>query len=252
MTMHLVYFKPVDREIGFWNEDHFDNLKLEDKIRMEFNSTLRCYGRFDGEEFHKCPNHAVNVKQCPFCRYNDISKVYTRMDFTGYEHIQDEIVNRDYAVYLAYFGAGMVKCGVTRKERVETRLREQAAVYWAEIMNFNNAGDAYEMERLLQTTFGFRNAVRTSAKLKGLFSIKREEFESALEKIKTSSPFPDFLIDDIKIRRNEFYTPSKFTLAESLSGRITEVRGNIVFFEKDSRSYAVDLNKKKGYEFEIR
>ena len=108
---HLVYFNPPEKEIGFWNNGEFNTSNLGNTESIEFEDLKRCIGFRDEKYHHQCRNEAINLRQCPFCGFRDISKIYTRLDLTGYEHMEQEIMNRDYSVYLAYFGADVIKIG---------------------------------------------------------------------------------------------------------------------------------------------
>lgn len=249
--MHLIYFRPFpSSELSYWDSSTLGTLELGGQIRIQFQGIKGCVGYNDGEEQHSCINSALNTKQCPYCSFRDISRVYTRMDLTGYEHLEEEIINRPYSVYLAYFGSDVIKCGVCREERLLTRIKEQAAAYYVNLMKFENANDAYSMERVLQHSFGLRNAVRNSTKLKVMNDIKLKLLEDTLKEIKATSPFSDYMLKNSKIEKIDYRLPEKFTISkDSIDGEILGSRGSFLFFKNNGDNFAIDMKKKEGEYF---
>ncbi|MEM4272602.1 MAG: hypothetical protein QXH30_03340, partial [Candidatus Bilamarchaeaceae archaeon] len=86
-----------------------------------------------------------------------------------------------------------VKCGLSHSARVKERVKEQGADYFAEIMRLKGK-EAYQMEMLLQSHFGFRNAIRSETKLKLLGKENPGALEEAIIKVESTAPFNEFLL----------------------------------------------------------
>jgi len=238
--------------VMFWNGDELGSAKLSGVIHTSFSEDQHCIGHNDGHGRHKCAHSSKGTHQCIHCKHKDISKVYTRLDFSGFEWMAAKMMNERYSIYLAYFGAGMLKCGVTRSERVEKRLLEQGADYWAELMHFNNAEDAYQMERLLQDMFGLRNSVTPDKKIKSMGQFDENEIKAKIDELKVE-PFSEYLLDKITICRNDFgfELPKRFAVSEAIDGNITGAKGEFLFYENDFGHFALNMRKKTGRFFKI-
>lgn len=253
--LHLISFSSLnDPRISYWEENgrEVGSKTLEGELKIDFSKEAYCTGYNDGKERHRCEKLADGIVQCRECKSKDISKVYTRLDFTGFEHMIDEFMAKEYAVYLAYFGNDLLKCGVTRKERVEKRLREQGADYWVELMNFSNAQEAYEMERLIQDHFGLRNMVTSEKKLEAFGKYDLDRVKQMVEGIRTAEPFCDYVLAKTDLKKNDFSAPAKFSVSENrIEGKITATKGEFVFFERDARYFALNMRKQSGKFFKL-
>jgi len=251
--MHLVYYNPFPkRSISYWGLGKYETTNLEGEVRIQFQDVKACIGYYDGKEHHSCINSTLNVKQCPYCLSKDISRVYTRMDLRGFEHLEDEIVNRPYSLYLAYFGGPTVKCGVCRAERFETRMKEQGARYFVHLMNFDNANDTYSMEKLVQHVFGVKNAMRNSTKLKVKNDLKPEILKEVLDKIKSTEPFSNYLISNPKVEKVKYNVSYNFELVtDSIDGKILGSIGSFLVFSNNGDTFGIDLKRKIGEYFKF-
>ncbi len=249
--MHLVYFLPhPNLEIGYWNCSSFKSETLEGNLKLDFKGVQSCIGYNDGEEHHPCINDAVNIVQCPYCKYRDISKVYTRMDLTGFEHLEEQLINRPYALYLAYFGKDIIKCGVCREERLQSRIMEQGALFYIPLMKFNNANDAYDMENLIQNTFGVKNSVRNSVKLKSMKEIELGILEKKFEEIKTTPPFSEYLLKNSNITKVSYNVPLDFELStEKIHGEILGFYSSFLIYSNNGNNFGIDMKRKIGEHF---
>lgn len=251
MLGHLISFRSdTDPKMYFWNKDDIDELELLGKdLEMKFSDYILCTGHRNQDTRHKCPHKFKGKKQCGFCRHKDISKIFTRLDFEGYEELQEEYIHQQFSIYLAGFGSCLVKCGVTRTERVEARLKEQGADYWAELMRFDNGEDAYATENELQNRFGLKNFIRNDTKLNLLGKEKSPQvLAEKLEQIKASRDFSDRLCNP-EVRENTYPEPEKFELAYAIDGKITGSKGQLLFFEKDSDHFVLPMYKAVGRVF---
>jgi hypothetical protein len=248
MLGHLIsFYNDPDPKIHFWNKDETESLDLIGQdVQLKFSDYVLCTGHKSEDTRHKCSNRYKGKKQCAICRAKDISNIYTRLDFTQYPHLEDEYKKQEFSVYLAAFGTNIVKCGVTRTERVSKRLYEQGADYWCEIMRFDNGESAYNCEVELQNRFNLKNFVRNDTKVKLLNSTPSEDaLRAKLDLICSCNDLSDNL-HSTKIQKNNFQIPEKFSIAESLNGQITGSKANILFFKKDNSFFAYPMHKNIG------
>src|SRR3989338_6693164 len=108
---HLVSYSSFPSpKISFWDGKVIRFKPLSGQVSFRFSQDVFCTGHYDGEKYEKCNFSSTGSRPCRPCAYLDISKVYTRFDFTGYEHMQEAIESTPYSVYLASFGKGTIKC----------------------------------------------------------------------------------------------------------------------------------------------
>ncbi len=248
MEGHLVYFSPLTSSIKFWNdgEIHFSELKGERKL--EFAGERACIGYNDGKELHMCPGSETKLKQCPACAARDISRMYTRLDYTGFESFYEEFRNQKFSVYIASF-ARLVKCGVTRTERVLDRMHEQGADYYSEIARTEDAESAYSIEAAMQSAFSLRNGITVSQKMKLLNSeAGPDRITEILGSIRESGVLSE-VEGEMAVKKLEYPVPKKFSESHSIAGKVYGNKGQLLFFEKDNEHFVINMNKKAGDTF---
>jgi hypothetical protein len=250
LPKHMISFFSTDvPTIHYWEGKEEASAKLEGNIKAEFEGPKSCIGFKSRNNRYRCPYHYEGRIQCPFCGSKDISRIYTRHDFKGYEDLQEEFGEKEFSIYLVSFGE-RVKCGVTQKGRIEERVREQGADYYAEIMQFKGA-EAYEMERLLQSHFGFSNAVQSRTKLKLLGREDPQFLENAIVDVESTPPFNEYLLDCPTPQKIEYSVPEKFSVAENIDGKILGAKGPLLFFENPSGAYVTNLKAHTGRFFSM-
>lgn len=228
---HIIsFFSGIKPTLHFWEGGELHMEEMGGFWNISPSGEKACVGYADMGGRRACPHGERGVAQCPLCKFRDIAKVHTRLDFTGYEEVAEQFLNRPYSIYLASFG-DVIKCGVTKRERVLERVREQGADYFVELMRLENGKDAYEMEALLQQEYGFRNAVRSDAKLKLLGKENKEPLEKALAMLKESVAFGEFVFEGARVERLEYNIPHSFEIANEIEGKITGAKGQLLFFE---------------------
>ena len=216
----ISFFSTGAPTINFWEGGQETTLPLEGEITMEFDGPKACVGFKSRNNRHKCPYHYEGRIQCPFCGSKDISRIYTRHDFTGYEDLEDEFSKHEFSIYLVSFGE-KVKCGLAHSERLNERVKEQGADYYAELMRLKGP-EAYEMERLLQGHFGFSNAVQSRTKLKLLGNECPSALENAVVEVESTPPFNEYLLDSPMPKKIDYPIPEKWSVAENIEGKIHE------------------------------
>ena len=248
---HAISFFSTDvLTLNFWNEDEQDSLTLEGELKIDFEGRKNCIGFKSRNNRYKCPYKYEGRLQCPFCGSRDISRIYTRHDFKGYEDLEEEFSQKEFSLYLVSFG-DRVKCGVTQAGRIADRVKEQGADYYAEIMRLKGP-EAYEMERLLQSHFGFRNAVQSRTKLKLLGQECPELLEQAIVEVESAAPFNEYLLDAPMPKKLEYNIPEKWSIAENIDGKILGAKGPLLFFENSEGAHVLNIKSKEGTFFNIR
>jgi hypothetical protein len=260
MLGHLISFRSDPERILFWKKEEACEFALPGKeLHMRFSDSILCTGYRDLEGIYRCPHGIRGMKQCAHCKDRDILKVYTRLDFTGYEAMEQEYVHQEFSVYLAGFGDSIVKCGVTRSERVEERTHEQGADFWIELMRFDNGEAAYGAENALQQRFGLRNFVRNSTKLELLGKPKSKlALEAKVKEIRLQN-VPGGALDGIgsvldgsEIRENSYPVPQSFEISSSIDGTVTGSKAQMLFYKKDDKHFVVPMNEAIGKVFLLR
>ncbi|MEM4215877.1 MAG: DUF2797 domain-containing protein [Candidatus Anstonellales archaeon] len=218
------------------------SLELNKKISIEFLEK-KCIGYRGVSGFFPCPNDAINTKQCPTCRFRDISKVYTRLDTSGYEGMEEIFKNRMVSIYLASFGP-LVKVGVS--ENVERRVYEQGADFWAEIMRMK-AEEAYSMEQIIKERFGIPDAVHSRKKISVLCS-DENPLPGVIEKMRSDELISPYLKESISLKRNIFTFPKNpRSSKKDISGKISGWKGQFLFFSDGGENFFADMKAKEGF-----
>jgi len=248
---HAISFFSTDvLTLNFWNGEELDSLTLEGDMKIEFEGRKNCVGFKSRNNRYKCPYKYEGRIQCPFCGSRDISRIYTRHDFKGYEDLEEEFSQKEFSIYIVSFG-DRIKCGVTQAERIKDRVKEQGADYYAELMRLKGP-EAYEMERLLQSQFGFKNSVQSRTKLKLLGNPRPDLLEQAIVEVESAAPFNEYLLDAPMPQKLEYAIPEKFSIADNIDGKIICAKGPLVFFENSQGAHVLNIKSKEGTFFNLR
>jgi hypothetical protein len=144
----------------------------------------------------------------------------------------------DHAVYLAAFAPATFKVGITRRERLETRLREQGADRGAHVLTVPNGDAARDREEEIGRDLTQR--VRVATKLDG---IGRDVDETAWHALLDEyDPIERFVLDyglDLET------PPVPETIA---TGTVVGVQGRVLLLERGGTPYAVDLRDLVGFD----
>lgn len=256
MGRHMLRFysgegKPtiIHREAGADGKANVTGLELEGEQDIVFSDRLTCIGYRAPDGYHECRNAAIHTRQCPMCSALDMSRAYTVGDFSGYPSLYEEAKKQEYVLYLAGFGTDIIKCGVTRKERFENRMREQGADLGCIIAEYEGPDKIYNDESALQSRFLFSNSVRINQKLRRLdfeHGRARENFASMLGLVRSSGILPDCANQMRDF--SEFYPKArKVSETHSILGKILGAKGELLIFKSESgASFAVNMRKKVG------
>ncbi len=223
-----------------------DELELSGNIGFELSFNRYCIGYKRFSKDHLCPQEALSDSgQCPHCRKRELSCAACRGDECLFG--KKECMLGEHYIYLASFGE-LVKAGVTKKERIMDRWIEQGADFGVIIAKAKDGFEARAVEALVQHQFGFRNAVRTSEKLRLLGrngKSSRDSIEAALEKTKASG-FPGIDAGEVTdLSANYPALSEKPVLDSSLSGLVLGAKGYLLFLDREGLK-VVDMKKVVG------
>lgn len=153
--------------------------------------------------------------------------------------LKDEMdCHEEHAVYLAAFAPSTFKVGVTKRDRLRTRLHEQGADRGAHIRTVSNGRIAREIEQEIAREITDR--VRVPQKISGF---SRSVSDTAwTDLLAEYDPIETFEFDYGLDLRSQ---PVPETL---LSGTVRSVKGRVLVLDRSEGTYAVDLRGVVGYE----
>ncbi len=200
-----------------------------------------CAGRWEGDDHIPCDSDTA-----PYCeRCGGILPdpcIMCRGECTK----REKTCSVEHSVYLAIFSPGLVKVGVSKTRRLETRLMEQGADVGLEIARFPDGELARKRERELAATYPDR--VTFENKLEGLSQpVSSETLHMIYSRY-----------DAERVMRFEYFREKPWMKPivlqphenMAISGRILGVKGQALVIEKGSTLYAVNLDGLIGYDME--
>ena len=248
MLAHLIsFYSDPSPTIVFWNGKEVSEQHLCGEMAIKFSENVFCAGYSDENTHHECQHHAKGKKRCLNCSKKDISNVYASLDFSEYLHLENEYCNQQFSVYLAQFGNSIIKCGVTKTERLETRVMEQGADIWCELARFDNAKVAYATELRAQKDFHLINAVWNSTKLKILNESANEiTLKQKVESILLDRHYSGVCIQEPKIIKNIYHVPTNLIVSNKIDGRVISSKSKLLFYEKQGQHFVVNMTSNEG------
>ncbi|MFC3957106.1 DUF2797 domain-containing protein [Halovivax cerinus] len=191
-----------------------------------------CAGVVDHESGRHVPCTRAGT---PYCEAHTSTWVCARCTGTC---LKDEMDCYDeHAIYLAAFAPDTFKVGVTRLERLETRLREQGADRGAHVRTVRNGRIAREIEAELATDLTDR--VRVGRKIAGL---SERVDESAWDSLLAAfDPIERF---SFEYGLSLASRPVTETIA---TGTVLGVKGRLLVLDRRGTAYAVDLRDLVGH-----
>jgi hypothetical protein len=147
----------------------------------------------------------------------------------------------DHAVYLAAFAPDVFKVGVTKRRRLETRLREQGADRAAHLRTVANGRVAREIEAELAAD-GLTDRVRVPTKVAGLAAdVDGAAWEALLSEFDPEATLSFDYGVDVDAR------PVTETM---LTGEVRGTKGRLLLLDRGGTTYAVDMRDLVGHELE--
>ncbi|QCW03991.1 DUF2797 domain-containing protein [Natrinema pallidum] len=174
----------------------------------------------------------------PYCDYHTNTWVCARCTGTC---LKDEMdCDEEHAVYIAAFAPETFKVGVTKRRRLETRLREQGADRAAHVHTVSNGRVARELEADIATRLVDR--VRTGPKVAALAAaVDETAWAAALREFDVIDRFEFDYGMALETR------PVRETIA---SGTVVGVKGRLLVLVNGGTTYAVDMRDLVGYDLE--
>ncbi|WP_435077892.1 DUF2797 domain-containing protein [Halococcus sp. AFM35] len=148
--------------------------------------------------------------------------------------------DEEHAIYLAAFAPAVFKVGVTRLERLETRLHEQGADRAAHVHTVPDGRIARERETSIAREHNITERVRATTKIRGLGeTVDERRWETLLAGFDVREEFTF----EYGLALNG--RPVAETL---LSGVVRGVKGRVLVLDHRDTTYAVDMRDLVGYE----
>lgn len=187
---------------------------------------------------HEGGHIACENPDAPYC--DSHASVWVCARCTG-TCLKDEMdCHEEHAMYLAGFAPDVFKVGVTRRWRLETRLREQGADRAAHVRTFPDGRVAREIESELASGDDLVDRVRVPTKLAGFGrSVDAGAWDALLDRF---DPIERFSFDygfDLADR------PVTETMA---AGTVRGWKGRVVVLDRNGSTYAVDARELVGYD----
>ncbi|RRJ28975.1 DUF2797 domain-containing protein [Halocatena pleomorpha] len=201
---------------------------------VELDSTLgerHCAGTITAADHMECA-----ASSAPYCDIHERTWVCARCTGTCLKPEMD--CYETHAVYLAAFAPSTFKVGVTKRDRLETRLREQGADRAAHIRTVPNGRIAREIEQEIAADLTDR--VRVPEKIAGLG--RPVSTPAWTELLAGYDPIETFAFEYGLDLRSQ---PVPETL---FRGTVRGTKGRILVLDRNEGTYAVDLRDLVGYE----
>jgi hypothetical protein len=194
----------------------------------------RCAGALadDGRLVHR----RCERERAPYCHAHTSTWACARC--TGDCDLPLENCRREHVVYLAAFAPATFKVGVTKPERLETRLREQGADRAALVEHHPDGRAARRREAALAERITDR--VRTPTKV---VSLARAVDTAAWEALLADFDPAERFAFDYGLELDD--RPVRETLA---TGTVRGVKGRLLVLDNAGGTYAVDLRALLGHE----
>lgn len=209
-----------------------ESLALAPGVELDYTLGERhCAGALRAGDHVGCA-----ASSAPYCDTHKRTWVCARCTGTCLKAEMD--CYEEHAVYLAAFAPSTFKVGVTKHDRLETRLREQGADRAAHIRTVSNGRIARDIEQDIADDLTDR--VRVPQKIAGL---GRSVAETAWDELLTAyDPIETFAFDYGLDLRSQ---PVPETL---LCGTVRGTKGRLLVIDRSEGTYAVDLRDLVGYE----
>lgn len=200
-----------------------------------------CAGRREGDKYIPCDSDAA-----PYCEQCGGILPDPCVMCRGECTKREKTCTMEHSVYLAIFSPDLVKVGVSKTRRLETRLMEQGADIGLEIARFPDGELARKRERELAATYPDR--VTFENKIDGLSQPMNSE---TLRMVYARYDAERVMRFDY-FREKPWMKPIVLVPHENMaiSGRVLGVKGQALVVEKGSTLYAINLDGLVGYDAE--
>ena len=223
--MQVVGYRPTpDPELLLAEGGPVERLALEPGTDLAYGlESRRCAGAVRNDNHVPC-----SAARAPACHSHE----------RGFDESTLRERDGEHAVYLAAFAPATFKVGITRLERLETRLKEQGADRGAHVFTVPDGDVARDVEEDIGADLPQR--VRLPAKLDGLGrSVDTAAWEALLDEYEPLDRF------DLGYGLDLGGTPVPETMA---TGTVVGVQGRVLVLGRGGTQYAVDMRDLVGYE----
>lgn len=200
-----------------------------------------CAGRWEGGRYVPCGSDIA-----PFCERCGGVLPDPCITCRGECTKPERTCTMEHSVYLAVFSPGLVKVGVSRAMRLETRLMEQGADAGLEVARFPDGEAARRRERELAAAYADR--VTFDNKVEGLARPVRGDVLRAVCRGHEAGRLMRFEYFREHLRMRPIVIEPRRGLA--IAGRVMGVKGQALVVERGRTLYAVNLDGLVGYDVE--
>ena len=251
------------------------SLAIGDSFSLEVCSDVRCAGCVENGVWKSCPKHSTGKAKCDYCRAIEGNFVFTA--FNGFDQSQLqpgdlEKISGEHVVYFALFDTGVLKVGVSKKERKKMRQIEQGShqtLFWAQTPD---GLTARQMETLARQT-GVADKIQARQKkflLQPEISIEegehelRQALEQSVEGISTSAHLKNFLLSPPELvswesvyntdaipSTGKVLHPISLEKDEFVSGTIIAMKGSFLVIETEHELVSLNMKSFAGRECDL-
>jgi predicted DNA-binding antitoxin AbrB/MazE fold protein len=250
-------------------------ISIGDEMSLEACSAIRCAGCIENGVWKPCPKHSEGKAKCEYCRAIEGNFIFTAFDGFDQSQLQPgdlDKISGEHVVYFALFESGVLKVGVSKKERKVLRQIEQGShqtLFWAEAPD----GLVARQIETLARRAGIADKIQSRQKKTSLQpeiseEVARKELREALAKSleglnesahlkKFISLNPEFVSwdsvyhTDVLPRIGKPLQPISLSEAESVSGVIRAIKGAFVIIETDHELVSLNMKSLSGRECDL-
>ncbi len=144
------------------------NMQIGDDFTLHIVSDVSCCGVLNDSGFSPCPSGKPGKSKCEDCRAREQKEsfVFTVFDGFNQEHLSSDdlqMISGPHVVYCAFFDDGMMKVGVSKKERMTLRQLEQGAYATLYVAETSDGIRARQIETTIRKN-GLQDKVLASQK----------------------------------------------------------------------------------------
>jgi len=235
--MKIINYSPIDKILLL--APNLTELDISENISIVLKKR-GCAGQWEGDKYIPCDSEEAPF--CPKCSGPPDPCVMCR----GECQKPEKTCNMEHSVYLAVFSPGLVKVGVSKTHRLETRLMEQGADVGLEIARFPDGELARRRERDLASAYPDR--VTFESKVDGISqSVNGETLQTIYRRYDAGR-----IMRFNYFKEKPWMKPIVLMPHENMavSGRVLGIKGQVLVLAKGSTLYALNLNRLVGYEVE--
>lgn len=250
-------------------------ISIGDEISLEVCSDARCAGCIENGNWKPCPKHSTGKSKCEYCRSIEGNFIFTAFDGFDQSQLQPgdlDKISGEHMVYFALFDSGILKVGVSKKERKTLRQIEQGShqtLFWAQA---SDGLVARQIETLARRA-GIADKVQARQKRITLQPEISEEggrkqlceaLAKSLEGLNEAVHLKKFILPDPEfVSWEKVYQTDTLPLIgkplqsislskeESVSGIIRAIKGSFLILETDHELVSLNMKSLSGRECDL-